>query len=325
MWDFLRALHRQIVRDRLGMVAAGVAFYALLAVFPALGALVALYGLAFDPNDVRSQIDALRGLVPGDALEVVTGELATVTQSTRSALGLGVAGGLALAVWSASKGVRTLMQALNVAYGTREQRGFFRRTALSLALTLGAIVMAALTMALLVAVPALLDLIGPLPGMEAVGAYARWPILAALATLGIALLYRYAPCRKRFALSSVAWGASVATALWLAGSAAFSLYVSSFASYGKTYGSIAGMVVLLFWFLLSAYAVLVGAEISAELERRRLEKEVEYADDHQQADEEDDEDDPAENLEHAAGRSNGRAAALSAPRAAAAPRGRRRS
>lgn len=256
----------QVREDRLSIVAPGVAFYALLAVFPALAALISVYGLACDPQQIGEQVAKLAGLLPAEAIDVLLGELQGLTRAGRT-LEWGLAGSLALTLWSASRGIKTLMEALNVAYGEREERGFFRRNALALVLTLAAIGVAALAIAAVVFLPAVLGLLGLQSALGGLLAYARWPILAAAAAFGLAVMYRYGPSRSRPSWALVTWGAIVATGLWLAGSALFSLYVSTFGSYNRLYGSIAALVILLMWFLISAYAVLLGAELSAELER----------------------------------------------------------
>lgn len=268
MLSLARALYRQVSRDRLSIVAAGVAFYALLAAFPTLAALVALYGLAFDAQQVEQQVASLSGLLPEQALNVLLGALQDLSFTDRRALGWGAALALALTLWSASRGVKMLIEALNVAYDAREQRNFFVLNAVALVLTLGAILGAIVAIAAVVILPAVLRFLGLGSALEGLIAYARWPILAAAVALGLAIAYRYGPCRPRVPWSAVARGALFATALWIAGSALFSLYVSNFDSFNKTYGSVAAVVVLLMWFLLSAYAVLLGAELNGELERR---------------------------------------------------------
>jgi membrane protein len=260
-------LKEQVSRDHLGLVAAGVAFYALLAAFPALAALIALYGLAFDAQQVSDQIASLRGLVPQQALDFLLEQLHELVQTERGALGWGAAGGLLLTLWSASKGIKTLMEALNVAYDEQEGRGIIKRNALALLLTLGAIAGAALTIAMVVLLPPVIRFLGLAPSLRDTIAYSRWPILAVAVAAGLAILYRYGPSRGRPSWALASCGAVVATALWLAGSALFSLYVSSFGSFNRAYGSIAAIVVLLTWFLLSAYAMLIGAELNAVLER----------------------------------------------------------
>lgn len=264
----LTHVKEQIQCDRLQIVAAGVAFYALLAVFPAVAALTAIYGLVFDPAQVTGQISAMQGLLPEQALDVVLGELRQLTSSGRTALGWGAAGGLVVTLWSATRGIKTLMEALNVTYNEREERGFIKLNAIALALTLAAVIGACTAIATIVLVPVVLDFLGVTPLLGGLIAYARWPILAVFVAAGIAVMYRYGPSRERPDWSLVIWGAILATLLWLIGSALFSLYVSSFGNFNKTYGSIAAIVVLMMWFLLSAWAVLIGAEFNGALERR---------------------------------------------------------
>jgi membrane protein len=264
----LLRLKEQIARDRLSIVSAGVAFYMLLAVFPLLGALVSVYGLIFDPQHVTAQLAALEGVVPEQAMNVLLGQFQSLKQAGSAALGVGLVVSLVLALWSASAGVKAMMEALNVAYDEREKRGFVRRSAVALLLTVGAIAGAIVAIGIVVVLPTgvrFLGLSGVLGGLIA---YARWPILALGAVLAFSVLYRYGPSREE--AKHTAWinrGAVIATALWLAGSILFSWYVSNFGKYNETYGAVAAVVILLMWLLLSAYALLIGAEINADYAR----------------------------------------------------------
>ena len=266
--DVLKGVARDFSRDRISIVAAGVAFYALFAVFPGLAALVSVYGLIFSPAQVGEQVQALGALLPPEAADVLFSQLADVTSTERSKLGFAVAAGLVVSLWSASKGVKTLMDALNVAYHVEERRGFLRLTATALLLTLGAILSAVLAMGLIVALPAALAWLGLGGATEALVGIAHLALLGALMLFGLAAVYRFGPSRPGARWAWMTPGAVTATLLWLAGSAAFSLYVRNFASYNETYGSVGAIVILLTWFLLTAYAVLIGAEINGELERR---------------------------------------------------------
>ena len=266
--DILMRVKRQMAEDRLSIVAAGVAFYGLLAVFPALIALVALYGLAFDPKQVSEQVAALSGMLPPQAADILLGQLQDLTATRSGALGLGAIGGLVLALWSASAGVRTLMEALNVAYDEQESRGFVSYYGTAILLTLGAILGVIAAIAVVVAPPVVVRFLGLGSLLEGVIAFARWPILAIAMMAGLAVVYRYGPSREQPRWSWVSAGALIATLLWIAGSALFSLYVTSFGSYNETYGSMGAVIILLTWFLLSAYAILIGAEINSEMERQ---------------------------------------------------------
>jgi membrane protein len=266
--SFLKAMSTRIDEDHLTVVAAGVAFYGMLAIFPALAAMVAIYGLLLDPAQVGAQIAAMAGMLPADALQLLVTTLDRLSRASTDALGLGAAVALAVTWWSASAGVRALMGALNVAYDVPERRGFIHRAALSLLLTLGAIVGGIVAIAGVVLLPPLLEFFHLAPLLHGVAAYARWPIVAAVVWFGVLVLYRFGPDRRGAPWSWRDRGAALAIVLWLAGSAAFSLYVRHFADYDATYGSIGAPVILLMWFLLSSYAILLGAELNAELALR---------------------------------------------------------
>ena len=265
----LRAVRARMAQDQLSIVAAGVAFYALLAIFPALIALVGVYGLLFDPQAVNQQIATLSGFLPHQAATLLVEELAEITTMDRTKLGIGSAAALLFALWSASGGMRTLMQALNIAYRLKERRGTVRFYATALLLTLGAVAGAVVALALVVAVPAVIRFLGLGEALENFIAYSRWPILAAAALFGFSALYRYGPSHRRSRPRWLSLGAVVAVLLWLGASALFSLYVGNFANYNKTYGSMGAGVILLTWFLLTAYAILLGSEINAEVEQRQ--------------------------------------------------------
>ena len=267
-WDITRRVMSQMKEDRLSIIAAGVAFYGLLAVFPALIALVALYGLVFDPAQVEQQISAVSGMLPPQAADILLGQLHELTQTDSAALGAGAIGGLVLALWSASAGVRTLMEALNVAYDEEEKRGFVGFYGTALLLTLGAVLGAILAIGLVVALPVAAKFLGLGSFVENLLGFARWPIFALLLLLGLAVAYRYGPSRDEPRWRWVSVGAVVAMVLWVVGSIAFSIYVTQFGNYNETYGAMGAVVILLMWFLLSSYAVLLGAEFNAEMERQ---------------------------------------------------------
>jgi membrane protein len=254
--------------DQVPLLAAGVAFYSFLALFPAMIAAVMLYGLVRDPADVQRQVDELSAALPSDAASVLTTQLEAITSAPSSSLGLGLVVSLALALWSASGGVGNILSAINIAYDEEETRGFVKRKGLSLLLTIAAIGFVVVTISLVAVVPALLDNLvdaGPLRwGLEAL----RWLGLVVAMSLALAVLYRVAPDRDDPEFRWVSVGAVVATVTWLAASVCFSLYVDNFGSYNKTYGALAGVVVLLLWLWLTMYVVLLGAEINAEAEQQ---------------------------------------------------------
>lgn len=254
--------------DQVPLLAAGVAFYSFLAIFPAMIAAVMLYGLVRDPDDVRRQVDQISDALPSDAASVVTTQLEAITSTSSGSLGLGLLVSLVLALWSASGGVGNIVSAINIAYDEEETRGFIKRKALSLVFTLAGIVFVVVAISLVAVAPALLDNLvdaGPLRwGLEA----ARWLGIVVAMSVALAVLYRVAPDRDDPEFKWVSVGAVVATIVWLIASLGFSLYVDNFGSYNKTYGALAGVVVLLLWLWLTMYVVLLGAEINAEAEQQ---------------------------------------------------------
>ena len=262
--DIALRIKGRMSKDNFSVITAGVAFYALMAMFPALFALIALYGLFCDPSQIAQQVAMLGELLPEQAKDIVVSELHDLVLAGGKQLGLGAVFGLGAALWGASQGIRALMQALNVAYGETERRGFFRFYATAVALTLAAFVGALLVVGLLVAIPVAARMLGIGALAQTLVTVARWPLLALLAMFELALVSRFGPSREHARWEWVSRGAIFAMAAWLIGSAGFSLFVENFASYSKTYGSVAAVVVLLTWLLLSAYAFLIGAEINAE-------------------------------------------------------------
>jgi membrane protein len=266
--DIAKRVKSQIKEDKLSIIAAGVAFYGLLAVFPGLVALVGIYGLVADPAQVESHAQTLSAILPPQASEILMGQLRDLVSTDRAALGLGAVVGILLALWSASAAVRTLMEALNVAYGEEETRGFIRFYGTAFFLTFGAVLAIIVALVLVVALPAVLNLLGLGSIVDLAARLVRWPILALLAIVGFAVVYRLGPSRRSPRWRWVSSGAAIAVVLWIIGSALFSLYVTRFGNYNETYGAAGAVVILLMWFLLSSYAILIGAEINAEMERQ---------------------------------------------------------
>jgi membrane protein len=258
---------REASRDNISIIAAGVAYYFFLAIFPALAAVILIYGLFADPSAVQHNIASLSA-IPSDVRDMLSQQLTNLARQSSGSLSAGVAVSILFAVWSATKGVKALITSLNIAYDEQERRGFLRRTAVTLLFTLGMIGLGAFAVVLVAVFPAAIDRIGLPDVVATVIQWARWPILAAAVLLGLALLYRYGPSREHPRWRWVTWGSAIGTAIWLAASAAFSFYVSHFGSYNKTYGSVAAIVILLTWFLISAYIVVLGAELNGEMEHQ---------------------------------------------------------
>lgn len=262
---------REAKADQVPLLAAGVAFYSFLALFPAMIAAVMLYGLVRDPADVQRQVDELSATLPSDAASLLTTQLEALTTTSSSSLGLGLIISLVLALWSASGGVGNVMTAVNLAYDEEETRGFVKRKALALGLTLGAIVFVVVAVGMVAVAPAVLDSLvgaGPLRWTLEV---ARWLGLLVAMSVALGVLYKLAPDRDAPKFRWVSIGSVVATVLWLVASLGFSLYVDNFGSYNKTYGALAGVVVLLLWLWLTMYVVLLGAEVNAEAEQQTAE------------------------------------------------------
>lgn len=268
-WKLLPEVWQEISANNISMMAAGVAFYALLAIIPGLSALVSLYGLVADPIAVQRLLVSLAGVLPAEAVKLLADQLQALIHAAPAKLGLGLLVSLALAVWSAMSGTTMLMQALTVACDEKEERGLLSFYGTAALLTLGLILSGVVSLLLVAVIPAVLDWL-PLPGSwgEAIS-FVRWPILAALAIIVLGLVYRYAPNRCGPSWSWINPGAVVATLFWVLASAGFSFYVARFGSYDKTYGSLGAVVVLLMWFYLSAYIVLAGAELNTVLARRK--------------------------------------------------------
>lgn len=267
-WDILLRVKDQISRDNVSIVAAGVAFYAVLALFPALAAMVSLYGLFTEVSDVQQQITSLSSFLPQDAQTLIEEQLTSISTSGESALSFGAIGGLLFAIWSASKGMSAMITSLNIAYNEEEERSFIKVTALALGLTMGSLIFVILTLFLITLLPAVLGMLGFDQRIQTVFSLSRWPLLAVIVMGGLAILYRYAPCRNYPRWQWVSWGAGIATLMWIIGSSAFAIYANDYSSYNQTYGSLGAAVILLMWFWLTAFIVMIGAEINSEMERQ---------------------------------------------------------
>ena len=258
----------EMSRDHVSMVAAGVAFYGLLALFPAIGAMISLWGLMFDPMAIEGQIEQVSAALPQQAADIIREQAKTVAEGAGTGVGLAAIAGLALALYSTSKGIKSLIEGLNIIYDEQESRGFIKLNLIAFGLTLLMIVMMVGVLGLIVVLPALLSGLGLGSTMQALVILLRWPLLALVAIVALALLYRFAPSRAQPRWRWVSWGAVVATVLWVVGSIAFSFYVRNFGSYNETYGSLGAVIVLLMWFWLSAFIVLMGAELNSEMEHQ---------------------------------------------------------
>jgi membrane protein len=262
----LRRVMREAISDEAGTAAASCGFYALLALFPAISVAISLYGLVADPITVNDQLEGVRDVLPASTYDLIAARVHELAAAGRTKLSWGLALSLLVALWSAMSGTKAIISALNVAYEEREKRSLLRLNLVALLFTLGGMVGVVLALTVIVVVPTALAFtwLGPLAS-AAVRA-CSFALLLGFVMLGLAFLYRFAPSRADAKWRWVTPGSLLAAALWLAASLAFSFYVSNFGSYDTYYGTLGGVVVALLWFYISAYAVILGAELNAELE-----------------------------------------------------------
>jgi membrane protein len=266
--DILWRVYLRSGEDRLLATAAGVVFFGLLAVFPAITALVSSYGLFADPSTIGANLQTLALMLPQGTFQIVQDQVARVLAKGNTELGATFLFGLAFAIWSANAGVKALIDALNVAYEEREKRSFVQLNVLSLTFTVGGIAAVLLMVGAVVAFPLALDHLGLGPESKLIVGLARWPLLFLILWAALGILYRFGSDRRepRWELSSV--GTLAAALLWIAGSSLLSWYLSNFANYNATYGSLGAAIGLMMWMWMSAVIVLFGAELNSEIEHR---------------------------------------------------------
>jgi membrane protein len=267
-WDIAMRVKKEMTADNVDIIASGLALYALLAVFPALAAAVSIYGLFASPADIAEHLQQVATMLPEDATRILQQQLQQLSQNPQDTLSFGIIVGIGLALWSARKGMVALMKASNIAYDEEENRGFFKQLFVSLAFTIGAVIGFLAVLLLGVAVPLAVSFLPLGPAAEVTLLGVRWILLFAVAVLGLAIVYRFAPDRRPAQWRWVTPGSLIAATLWLIGSVLFALYVRNWGSYGETYGALGGVVILLMWFYLSGYIIILGAEINAETERQ---------------------------------------------------------
>lgn len=268
--DILWRTYDQISDDRLLAVAAGVVFYGLLALFPAITAVVSLYALLADGRTVSQHLAELSGLLPEGAYSIVQDQVNRVLAKGNARLSLALLFSLALAVWSANGGMRAIIDALNVVYDEREKRGFITLNLVSLAFTLAGITAILIAIGLVVVAPIIFSALGLTSLGGQLVQYGRWPLLALFLLLALAVLYRFAPSRREPQWRWISVGSVFATVTWIAGSALLSYYLANFANYDATYGSLGAAIGLMIWMWMSTVVVLVGAELNAEIEHQTV-------------------------------------------------------
>ncbi|MFC5068433.1 YihY/virulence factor BrkB family protein [Flaviflagellibacter deserti] len=269
-WDIAKRIFAEMSNDRLLAVAAGVTFYALLAIFPAIAAFVSVYGLVADRATLAEHVNAMSGIIPAGGISIIGDQLARLTSQGEGKLGFAFAISLAAALWSANAGMKAIFDALNVIYDETEKRGFFALNALSLSFTLGAILFLVLGVTSIAVVPIALEYLGLQNATQALFAALRWPVMLLIATFALSVLYRYGPSRSDAKWRWLTVGSITASMLWIAASLLFSWYVANFGSYDRTYGSLGAAIGFMTWIWISTAIVLTGAEISAETEHQTV-------------------------------------------------------
>jgi membrane protein len=267
-WHVLKSVAADIVDHRILAEAAAVTFYALLAVFPALAALISLYGLFADPVTIGAHLSGLQGVIPGGGLQILSDQIHTLTSTPHQALGFGAITGFLISLWSANAGVKSMFDALNAVYSERESRSFLHITWLSLGFTIGILAFVIVAITAVVVLPSVLGFVGLGSTTDLLLSVLRWPLLLVGIGLFLALVYRYGPSRKKAKWRWVSWGSTFASLAWVLASLGFSYYVANFGSYNKTYGSLGAAVGFMTWIWISTIIVLTGAELNAELENQ---------------------------------------------------------
>jgi membrane protein len=266
--DILWRTYRQIGEDRLLAVAAGVVFYSLLSIFPAVTALVSLYGLFASPSAISDHLSLAAGILPQGAVDILREQIGRLTAGSGAKLGFGFILGLAAALWSANAGIKAIMDALNVVYEEKEKRGFIKLNLVSLVFTLAAIGSALLALATVVVLPVVLGYLGLQNVTDLLFRLARWPLLLVLVIIGLAALYRYGPSRRKPRWQWISVGSVFAAVAWLITSALLSWYLTSFADYNVTYGSLGAGIGMMMWMWISAIMILFGAQLNSEIEHQ---------------------------------------------------------
>jgi membrane protein len=270
--DVILRVYQGISEDRILLVAAGVTFYALLSIFPAIAALISIYGLFADPGTIANQLDTVANVAPGGAIQVLRDEMTRLASRGGTALGVGFLVSLGISLWTTNSGVSAIFDAMNIVYEEKEKRGLIKYYLATLTFTVGAIVFILLAIAVVVLLPVALNFI-PLPGgTDLILRIVRWPIIFVLVALALACLYRYGPSRTQSRWRWITWGSAFAAIAWLVVSFLFSWYVANFGSYNKTYGSLGAAVGFMTWIWISIIVVLVGAKLNAEMEHQTAEE-----------------------------------------------------
>lgn len=266
--DVAFRLWKSIADDRITLIAAGAAFFLLLALFPAMTAFVSLYGFVSDPSTVADHVAFLAGFMPQGGVDLIATQLTALATARTDSLSFAFLFGLLIAIWSANSGIKSLFEGMNIAYREREKRSFIQLNLRSLAFTLGALVIGILMIVAVGVVPAVLAFLRLDGWSETIIRLSRWPLMIVVIWFGITALYRFGPSRQEAKLRWISWGAALSTLVWVTASLAFSFYLENFANYGATYGTLGAVIGFMIWTWISVTILLVGAELNAEPEHQ---------------------------------------------------------
>jgi membrane protein len=273
-WAAMKRVVMNFNDHRLMNEAGSVVFFVLLAIFPALAALISLYGLFADPKTVADHLAALSTIMPGGSMDILRDQMVRLAANGGGKLSFGLLFGFGVSLWSANQGMKSLFDVLNIAYDEREKRSYVRLTLITLGFTLASLVFTMLAIAAVVVLPAVLNFIYLGAETDLLIRLLRWPVMLVVLTLFLSVIYRYGPSRRHARWQWVTWGGAFASVAWLLVSLAFSYYVSAFGTYNKTYGSLGAVVGFMTWIWISVMVVLLGAEMNAELERQTTQQPV---------------------------------------------------
>jgi membrane protein len=266
--DIGKRVYKEMKLDHVQIISAGVAFYFFLALFPTFVAAISIYSLILEPSQIENQISHLNSILPEQAFKMITDFLEPILERPKKEIGWGLLISIIISIWSANKGTSALFQGVNIAYDEMDERGIIKKNLLSLLFTVGGLFIGLISLLIVIFFPLLVKNLGLNPELEAILKWLRWVFLGFILILNLTLIYKIAPYRTNPKFSWVSWGAIIGSLFWLAGSMLFSWYVSNFGSYDDLYGSFAAVAILMLWLFLTAFIVLMGAEINSEMEHQ---------------------------------------------------------
>lgn len=266
-WKAALRRTKQALKDKnLSMSAAALGYYATLTFFPVTLGLATLYTAIAGSSHLLSLLASLKKVIPPAIQDLLQTQLSPLAHAKTASLGVATLISFLAILWTASGGIQSLIKALNIAYGAHESRGMIKLRLTSVALSVVFIIFGAIILALLVMQSSALHALHVPGGLATLFPILRWPVLVILLSVLLAIIYRYAPNRKEPAWSWVSWGATAATVIWLIGTVLFFFYAQHFGNFNKSYGTFAGIIILMIWFNLSSLIVLVGAQVNNKLE-----------------------------------------------------------